>query len=90
MAKSGGKEFLTFCRVSSRCESMSPASFGAEIPCDPRLPLFSPFRALFVFVIRDGTKSGCNLSEFGTAREAEGMCLNDFDRFVASLAGCDR
>lgn len=26
--KSDGKEFLTFCRVSSRCESMSPASFG--------------------------------------------------------------
>jgi len=47
--KSDGKEFLTFCRVSSRCESMSPASFGAEIPCDPRLPLFSPSYALCLY-----------------------------------------
>lgn len=80
--KSDGKEFLTFCRVSSRCESMSPASFGnRDSARSAATPSFSPPRASLS--LSDGMKSGCNLN---SKNEREGRDIFDrsLDEFIVS------
>lgn len=76
MAKSDGKEFLTFCRVSSRYESMSPASFGNwdSAQSAATLSFFTASRSLS---LSDGMKSGCNLN---SKNEHGGRDI--FDRFL--------
>ena len=77
-----GKEFLTFCQVSSRCQSMSLASFGnwdsAQSAATPSF--FTASRSLS---LSDGMKSGCNLNSKNEHGERD-IFDRFFDEFIVS------